>query len=135
MICIIPEKAWEFNSECAWNAISEFAILAHVISRDGKFVTAGALRLWTERFGNPEDPTVLLVMGTSAPVIGWPDELVAVLVDGGRQVIRYDHRDTGRSTCVDFATHPYTPADLAADALAVLDGYGIAAAHVARPRS
>jgi pimeloyl-ACP methyl ester carboxylesterase len=64
---------------------------------------------------------VLLVMGTSAQGIGWPDELVEVLVDGGRQVIRFDHRDTGRSTCVDFATHPYTLADMAADAMAVLD--------------
>jgi pimeloyl-ACP methyl ester carboxylesterase len=55
---------------------------------------------------------------------------VETLVSGGRQVIRFDHRDTGRSTCVDFRLHPYTLADMAADALAVLDGYGIGAAHV-----
>jgi hypothetical protein len=46
-------------------------------------------------------------MGTSAQGIGWPDELVDTLVAGGRQV-RFDHRDTGRSTCVDFATPPTT---------------------------
>lgn len=73
---------------------------------------------------------MLLVMGTSGQGIGWPDELVDRLVDGGRQVIRFDHRDTGQSDCVDFATHPYTLADMVADALAVLDGYQIAAAHV-----
>jgi pimeloyl-ACP methyl ester carboxylesterase len=95
-----------------------------------KFVAAGDLQLWTERFGDPQDPAVLLVMGTSASGIGWPDELVETLVGGGRQVIRFDHRDTGRSTCVDFQVHPYTLADMAADAIAVLDGHGIVAAHV-----
>ncbi|KJS55236.1 esterase [Streptomyces rubellomurinus subsp. indigoferus] len=99
-------------------------------SRAELFVKSGELRLRTERVGSPDDPAVLLVMGTAAPGIGWPDELVDVLVAGGRQVIRYDHRDTGRSTCVDFATHPYALADLAADATAVLDGHGAAAAHV-----
>lgn len=96
-----------------------------------KFVTSGELRLWTERSGNHGDPAVLLVMGTSAQGIGWPDELVDVLVAGGRQVIRFDHRDTGRSTCVDFATRPYALADMAADAVCVLDGHDIGAAHIA----
>ncbi|MGC9669843.1 alpha/beta fold hydrolase [Planosporangium sp. 12N6] len=51
-------------------------------------------------------------------------------IDSGRQVIRFDHRDTGRSDCVDFTTHPYALADMAADTLAVLDGHGVTAAHV-----
>lgn len=86
--------------------------------------------MWTERSGSPDDPAVLLIMGTSAQGIGWPDELVDVLVAGGRQVIRFDHRDTGRSTCVDFDARPYDLADMAADAVAVLDGYHVAAAHI-----
>lgn len=69
-------------------------------------------------------------MGTATQGIGWPDELVEALVDSGRQVIRFDHRDTGRSDCVDFTTHPYALADMAADTAAVLDGYGVTAAHV-----
>jgi pimeloyl-ACP methyl ester carboxylesterase len=96
-----------------------------------KFVASGDLRLWTERSGNHGDPAVLLIMGTSAQGIGWPDELVDVLVAGGRQVIRFDHRDTGRSACVDFAARPYALADMAADAVAVLDGHDIGAAHMA----
>ncbi|WP_228973748.1 hypothetical protein [Streptomyces sp. DH12] len=36
---------------------------------------------------------------------------------GRRRVIRYDHRDTGLSSTVDFAAHPYTVADPADDAL------------------
>nr|WP_283134683.1 alpha/beta hydrolase [Rhizohabitans arisaemae] len=97
----------------------------------GKFVIAGNLRLWTEQCGDPADPPILLVMGTSTPGAGWPDELVEALAAGGRQVIRFDHRDTGRSDCVDFTATPYTMADMAADAIAVLDGYGIVAAHIA----
>jgi pimeloyl-ACP methyl ester carboxylesterase len=96
-----------------------------------KFVASGDLRLWTERSGKHGDPAVLLIMGTSAQGIGWPDELVGVLVAGGRQVIRFDHRDTGRSTCLDFAAQPYALADMAADAVAVLDGHDIGAAHIA----
>ncbi|MDN3352006.1 alpha/beta hydrolase [Actinomadura sp. DC4] len=99
-------------------------------SVDTKFVTSDGLRLWTERTGSADAPAVLLVMGTSAPAIGWPDELVETLATGGRQVLRFDHRDTGRSDCVDFAARPYALADMAADALAVLDRYEIEAAHV-----
>lgn len=95
------------------------------------FVNSGGLRLWTERFGDPADPMVLLIMGTSAQGIGWPGELVEVLADGGRQVIRFDHRDTGQSDCVDFAAAPYTITDMARDALAVLDGHQVTAAHIA----
>jgi pimeloyl-ACP methyl ester carboxylesterase len=43
---------------------------------------------------------------------------------------RFDHRDTGRSDCVDFSANPYTLAVMAADTLAVLDGHGIDRAHV-----
>ncbi|HEX6524584.1 MAG TPA: alpha/beta hydrolase [Streptosporangiaceae bacterium] len=95
------------------------------------FVNSGSLRLWTERFGAPADPVVLLIMGTSAQGISWPDELVQALVNGRRQVIRFDHRDTGQSDCVDFAAAPYTISDMARDALAVLDGHQVTAAHIA----
>jgi pimeloyl-ACP methyl ester carboxylesterase len=102
-----------------------------VIKGHVAFVESGALRLWTERFGDAGDPVVLLIMGTSAQGIGWPDELVEALVNGGRQVLRFDHRDTGESDCVDFAAHPYTLSDMAADALAVLNGHDVPAAHIA----
>lgn len=101
-----------------------------MLTGEEKFVRSGSVRLWTERFGRAEDPTVLLVMGTSTQGIGWPDELVDALVRSGRQVLRFDHRDTGRSDSVDFTTHPYTLTDLAADATAVLDGHGVPAAHL-----
>jgi pimeloyl-ACP methyl ester carboxylesterase len=94
------------------------------------FVESGALRLWAERIGDPGDPPVLLITGAMAQSVNWPDVFVDRLVAGGRQVIRYDHRDTGLSDSVDFDEKPYTLADLAWDALAVLDGFGIGAAHL-----
>lgn len=96
-----------------------------------RFVTSGTLRLWTERAGHPDHPALLLIMGSAAQGISCPDSLVARLVARGVQVIRFDHRDTGRSSVVDFDAHPYAIADLAADCLAVLDDYGLPAAHLA----
>ncbi|MFD7629771.1 alpha/beta fold hydrolase [Streptomyces sp. NPDC059851] len=95
-----------------------------------KMIDAGEVQLWAEDFGVPEDPTVLLLMGAQAQGVQWNDGLVRRLVKGGRRVIRYDHRDTGRSSRVDFAAHPYTVADMASDALAVLDGFGVERAHL-----
>ncbi|NAS26124.1 alpha/beta fold hydrolase [Herbidospora sp. NEAU-GS84] len=93
-------------------------------------VRVGDLDLWAEAFGDSGHPTVLLVMGAQAQGVQWPDGLVRRLVDGGRRVIRYDHRDTGRSSTVDFAAHPYTVADLASDAIAVLDDFKVERAHL-----
>lgn len=94
------------------------------------FVTSGPLRLWTERTGDPDAPALLLIAGASAQGYAFPDALVTRLVARGVQVIRYDHRDTGRSSVVDVDRHPYGLADLAADARAVLDGHGLSCAHV-----
>ncbi|ATB40120.1 hypothetical protein CYFUS_005568 [Cystobacter fuscus] len=93
-------------------------------------VKSNGIELWTESFGEPGSPPILLVMGASAQGILWPEEFIEQLVAGGRYVIRYDHRDTGQSTCFDFQKNPYTLEDLARDALGVLDAYGIAAAHL-----
>ena len=99
-----------------------------MLNGDEKFIESAGLQIWTGRFGRPGDPVVLLIMGTSAQAIGWPDELVEVLVRGHRQVIRFDHRDTGQSGTVDFEAHPYTLTDMTADALAVLDAHQVSAA-------
>ena len=96
-----------------------------------RFVPSGPLRIWTERVGDPGLPAVLMVMGSAAQAVSCPDALVGRLVERDVQVIRFDHRDTGRSSVVDFDAHPYTISDLARDCLAVLDGYGLGSAHVA----
>ena len=90
---------------------------------------APGIRLWAESTGDPDAPPFLLIMGANASGLAWPDALVARLAEHHR-VIRYDHRDTGRSTRA-FATRPYPITALAHDALAVLDGFGAERAHVA----
>ncbi|MFC9125663.1 alpha/beta fold hydrolase [Streptomyces sp. NPDC057099] len=89
---------------------------------------APGVRLWTEDRGPADAPPLLLIMGAQAPGPGWPDELVDMLTSRHR-VIRYDHRDTGRSTWA-FDQRPYPLHQLADDALAVLDGLGAERAHV-----
>ncbi|MQY05729.1 alpha/beta fold hydrolase [Actinomadura macrotermitis] len=95
-----------------------------------RIITNGPVELWTEEFGDPAHPPVLLIAGSMAQGVTWPDALVGRLAAAGRRVIRYDHRDTGRSSALDFAATPYTWADVKDDALAVLDGYGIDSAHI-----
>jgi len=95
-----------------------------------KTVHHGGIDLATEAFGNPGDPAILMIMGATASMLWWPGEFCEALAAAGRFVIRYDNRDTGRST-----THPpgepaYAMDDMAADAVAILDGYGIARAHL-----
>ncbi|WP_431894564.1 alpha/beta fold hydrolase [Nonomuraea sp. bgisy101] len=87
--------------------------------------------IFTEEFGDTAHPPVLLIAGSmSQGPASWPDAFVGRLAAGGRRVIRYDHRDTGRSKTIDFAADPYTWHDIKNDALAVLDAHGIESAHL-----
>ena len=95
-----------------------------------KLISANGVELCTETFGDPADPPLLLVMGATASMLRWEDDLCRALADGGRFVIRYDNRDTGRSTTYEPGQVPYTVEDLADDAVGVLDAYGIEAAHI-----
>jgi pimeloyl-ACP methyl ester carboxylesterase len=93
-------------------------------------IEANGVDLCTEAFGDPADPPILLVMGVGASMLWWEEGFCRLLADSGRLVIRYDHRDTGRSVTYEPGRPEYEGADLVADAAGVLDGYGIAAAHV-----
>jgi pimeloyl-ACP methyl ester carboxylesterase len=93
-------------------------------------VTSTGLDLWAEDLGNPEDPTILLIMGASTQSTAWPKPFLDRLVNSGRHVIRFDNRDTGLSSSVDFETAPYTLIDMAQDAVGVLDAFGVDKAHV-----
>ncbi|WP_028660529.1 alpha/beta fold hydrolase [Nocardioides insulae] len=104
-----------------------------------------------ERFGSPDDPALLLVMGVGAQLIAWHEDLCRLLAERGRHVIRYDNRDCGLSTKwdrhpVDLAAFvsavshgdipaaqgmiPYTLSDMAADGIGLLTALGIERAHV-----
>lgn len=93
-------------------------------------VLANGVALCTEAYGDPADPTILLVMGLGASMLWWEDQFCGMLADRGRYVVRYDHRDTGRSVTYQPGHPPYTGGDLIADAAGVLDAYDLASAHV-----
>ena len=93
-------------------------------------VESGDARIATEAFGNPSDPPILLIMGAMASMLWWPDGLVEGFARSGRYVIRYDNRDTGLSTTYPRGEAHYTTADMANDALAVMDGYRLGAVHL-----
>ncbi|MGP3638139.1 alpha/beta fold hydrolase [Streptomyces sp. 24-1644] len=94
-----------------------------------RFIDAApGVHLWTEGRGATDASPLLLIMGAQAPGLGWPDELVSMLTSRHR-VIRYDHRDTGRSTWA-FNQRPYPLSQLAEDALTVLDGLNVERAHI-----
>ncbi|WP_026677915.1 alpha/beta fold hydrolase [Fictibacillus gelatini] len=83
-----------------------------------------------ESFGNHKDPAVLLIMGAMSSLDWWDEDFCLRLADRGRFVIRYDHRDLGRSVTYDPGTSNYTITDLADDAVGVLDAYSIEQAHI-----
>jgi pimeloyl-ACP methyl ester carboxylesterase len=95
-----------------------------------RMIRTDGVELCTEPFGDPGDPPILLIMGIGASMLWWDGAFCRRLAAGGRFVVRYDHRDTGRSTTFPPGNPGYTGAALVTDAVAVLDGYGIAAAHV-----
>ncbi|MGY1662321.1 alpha/beta fold hydrolase [Geodermatophilus sp. SYSU D00705] len=86
------------------------------------------VELWADERGDPASSPLLLVMGANASGLTWPDALVDRLARQHR-VVRYDHRDTGRSTRA-FDARPYAIRDLATDAVRVLDALGIERTHV-----
>lgn len=111
-------------------------------------VRANGIDIAYETAGNPNHPTILLVMGLGAQLTLWNELFVEALAGHGLHVLMYDNRDTGLST--DFGawgaanlpaaiagamagqpvTAPYTLADMAKDGLGLLDRLGIAKAHV-----
>ena len=97
-----------------------------------------------ERFGEPNSPAVLLVMGLGTQMLGWPDGFCAALGARGVHVIRFDNRDIGLSTHLTDAPAPnvraallgdpssasYRLSDMAADLVGLLDALGLDSAHL-----
>lgn len=86
--------------------------------------------LCAETFGDRTNPAILLVSGASSSMDWWEDAFCERLADGGRWVIRYDLRDTGRSESYPQGAPEYTGEDLVADAVGLLDALAIRTAHV-----
>jgi pimeloyl-ACP methyl ester carboxylesterase len=101
------------------------------------------ITLCYETFGDPSDPTALLIMGLGTQMVAWREEFCAQLAERGLHVVRFDNRDIGRSTHLSAppptvgqllrrsrAAASYTLADMADDAAALLDELDLSPAHV-----
>ena len=108
------------------------------------FCRIGDVELCYETFGDPADPTMLLIMGLGTQMLGWDTAFCEQLAARGFHVIRYDNRDIGHSTILDDFPAPtlgqivrrdkgvvaYTLADMAADGVGLLDHLAIERAHL-----
>jgi pimeloyl-ACP methyl ester carboxylesterase len=112
------------------------------------FVPANGLTICWDSFGDPAAPPLFLIMGMGAQMTAWDDLFCEQLAARGFRVIRFDNRDTGRSTWLHHAgtpdvmramtrawwrmpvSAPYLLGDMAADLAGLMDALGIAAAHL-----
>ncbi|HWX52522.1 MAG TPA: alpha/beta hydrolase, partial [Solirubrobacteraceae bacterium] len=101
------------------------------------------ITLCYETFGDPSDPTTLLIMGLGTQMVAWQGDFCAQLAERGLHVVRFDNRDAGRSTHVSApaptvaqllrrsrTAASYTLADMAQDAAGLLEPLGLSPAHV-----
>jgi pimeloyl-ACP methyl ester carboxylesterase len=93
-------------------------------------IRANGVDLCVQTFGQRADPAILLIGGMAASMDWWEDEFCERLAAGSRWVIRYDHRDTGRSVTYEPGDPRYTGQDLLDDAVGVLDAQGLATGHL-----
>lgn len=93
-------------------------------------IRANDVDLCVEPFGKSGDPALLLLAGGATSMLGWDDDLCERLAAGSRLVIRYDHRDTGRSVSHPAGDASYRLTDLVDDAVGILDNFDIPAAHL-----
>jgi pimeloyl-ACP methyl ester carboxylesterase len=105
---------------------------------------SNGIEICYDTFGDPADPTILLVMGLGSQMIHWPDDFCGALAARGHRVVRFDNRDTGESTRFDGGASPsvraaigggdvevpYLLSDMADDAVGLLDHLAVDRAHV-----
>jgi pimeloyl-ACP methyl ester carboxylesterase len=101
------------------------------------------IELCHDGFGDPTHEPVVLIAGLGQQKHTWPAELAASIASRGYRVIRFDNRDVGRSTHMDFpAPNPlamvrggnherqYHLGDMARDTVGLLDALGHRNAHL-----
>lgn len=112
------------------------------------FVRANGIEICYQSLGDPGAPAILLIMGLGMQLVAWPDAFCIGLVERGFRVVRFDNRDVGHSTRIDWRQRPavllavvrgvlglavpspYRLSDMADDAVGLLDALEIEAAHV-----
>lgn len=108
-------------------------------------VRCNGIEIEYEVRGDPAGRPLLLVMGLGCQLVHWEDDFCDLLVARGHRVIRFDNRDTGRSTWFeeagvpdlarvaagDAGAAPYRLEDMADDAAGLLDALGVDSVHAA----
>jgi pimeloyl-ACP methyl ester carboxylesterase len=95
-----------------------------------RIIRANGVDLGVQTFGGSADSPILLIMGGASSMDWWEDGFCERLAAGPRFVIRYDHRDTGRSVSYEPGAAPYSLRDLAEDAVGLLDAFCLESAHL-----
>jgi pimeloyl-ACP methyl ester carboxylesterase len=104
--------------------------MTNYLSHGEKLVEINDVELCVETFGNPANPAILFIDGATASMLWWETELCEQIARGDRFVIRYDNRDTGRSTSYPPGRPGYAYTDLAGDAIGILDALNVERAHI-----
>jgi len=88
----------------------------------------GEVDIHYEVFGDPNNPTLLLVNGLGSQCINYAEQWCELFCEEGFRVVRFDNRDVGLSSKLDGID--YSLGDMGDDAIAVLDAIGCEKAHV-----
>ncbi|MEO7555906.1 MAG: alpha/beta fold hydrolase [Acidimicrobiales bacterium] len=108
---------------------------------------ANGIDLHYDERGEPDGVPLLLISGLGSQSTSWDPDLLDAFADRGFRVVTFDNRDVWLSTWIDApglrvlkaiasaaagvpVEAPYVLADMAADAVGLLDALGIEAAHV-----
>lgn len=104
------------------------------------------LTLEYDTFGDPTNPTIVMIMGLGTQMIAWHVELCRQIASESFHVVRFDHRDVGLSSVLDVEwpnviasviksrvglkiKSPYLLKDMAADTIGLLDHLEVDKAH------
>ena len=113
-----------------------------------EFARANGIDIAFETFGEKDGSPLILIMGLGSQMVLWDDEFCRLLAAGGYRVIRFDNRDIGLSTKLDWMqvpdptavaaalqrgevpALPYPLEDMATDTADLLTKLGYERAHI-----
>jgi len=106
----------------------------------------GTVTLRWEAWGDPADKTILMINALGDQLVSWPAMFLHTLAIAGYHVVTFDNRDTGLSTHLTGKPNleavraavaagrtpvvPYRLAEMAEDAVGLLDAIGVVSAHL-----
>jgi pimeloyl-ACP methyl ester carboxylesterase len=95
-----------------------------------RLLPVGDVELCVDEYGDPGDPPVVLLYGAAGSMDWWDVGFCEAIAAGGRRVVRYDHRDTGRSTTGPAGTPTYDGSALERDCIGLVEALKGGPAHL-----